>query len=126
MDNTNSKILTLSFALAAAIMGFTVHLLVKSFSAAFGVVARLADSDMVRHGFPVVFGLAVFAILQFNPRVLAWGEDVVGEIRKVVWPGRKDVTSMTIVVLIMVLISSVIISSFDLTSGAIMKWIMSQ
>jgi preprotein translocase subunit SecE len=124
MEKTNSKILTMSFAMAGAIGGLTLHLLIKSFSAAFGVVARLADSDMVRHGLPVVFGLALFAVLQFNPRVVAWGDDVATEIRKVVWPSRKDTTAMTIVVLIMVGISSVLISGFDFISGIVLKWIM--
>lgn len=124
MDKTNSKILTLSFALAGAISGLTLHFLIKSFSAAFGIVARFADSDMVRHGLPVVVGILVFALLQFNPRVVAWGDEVAVEIRKVVWPSRKDTTAMTIVVLIMVAISSVIITGFDLASGAVLKWIM--
>ncbi len=124
MDNTNSKILTLSFAIFGAICGFTLHLLIKAFSGAFGVVARLADSDLVRHGVPVAFGILVFAILQFNPKVLTWGDEVVVEIRKVVWPSRKDTTAMTIVVLIMVAISSVLITGFDLASGLVLKWVM--
>lgn len=124
MDKTNSKILTLSFAVLAAVCGFTLHLLIKAFSGAFGVVARLADSDLVRHGLPVVFGLVVFALLQFNPRVLAWADEVVVEIRKVVWPSRKDTTAMTIVVLVMVAISSVLITGFDLASGVVLKWVM--
>lgn len=117
MEKTNSKILTLSFALAAALVGFTVHLLIKAFAGAFGIVARATDSDLARHGLPIGAALVVFAALQFNPKVLAWGEEVVTEVRKVVFPSRKDVTAMTIVVVIMVLISSVIISSFDLFSA---------
>lgn len=126
MDKTNSKILTLSFAIAGAISGLTLHLLIKSFAAAFGVVARFADSDAVRHGLPVVVGILVFAALQFNPRVLTWADEVAVEIRKVVWPSRKDTTAMTIVVLVMVAISSVIITGFDLTSGLVLKWVMGQ
>jgi len=124
MENTNSKILTLSFALAGAISGLIVHLLIKSFSAAFGIVARLADSDLVRHGLPVLIGMAVFLGLQFNPKVRTWADEVVTEVRKVVWPSQKDTTAMTIVVLIMVAISSVIISAFDFASGMFLKWIM--
>ncbi|MBV2169117.1 MAG: preprotein translocase subunit SecE [Bdellovibrio sp.] len=124
MEKANSKILTLSFAIAAILVGLTTSLLIKAFAGAFGVVARAADSDIVRHGFPVVLGFAVFAVLQFNPRVLAWGEEVVTEIRKVVWPSRKDTTAMTIACVIMVLISSVIISSFDLISGFFINYLM--
>lgn len=121
MDKTNSKVLTLSFAIAGALLGFTTHLLLKSLSAAFGVVARFADTDLVRHGLPVAIGIAAFAVLQFNPRILTWGEEVVIEIRKVVWPSRKDTTAMTIVVVIMVLISSVIVTGFDLASGSVLR-----
>lgn len=117
MDKANSKILTLTFALAGALVGFTVHLLIKIFAGAFGVVARAADTDIVRHGFPVFTGILVFAVLQFSPKILAWGEEVVSEVRKVAFPSRKDTTAMTIVVVVMVLISSVIISVFDVLSA---------
>lgn len=117
MEKTNSKILTVSFAVASALLGLTISLLIKALAGAFGVIARFADNDIVRHGLPVAVGVVVFAVLQFNPKVIAWGNDVVAEVRKVVWPSRKDTTAMTIVVVIMVLISSVIISTFDLVSG---------
>ena len=124
MDKSISKILTLSFALAGALVGVTISLLMRAFAGAFGVVARLTDADIVRHGLPVAIGFAVFALLQFNPKVRAWGEEVVVEVKKVVWPSRKDTVAMTIVVLIMVAISSVIITGFDGVSAAVMKWIM--
>lgn len=124
MEKTNSKILTISFAVAAMLVGLTVSLLIKAFAGAFGVVAKLANIDLVRHGLPVAVGFAVFAALQFNPRALAWGEEVVTEIRKVVWPSRKDTTAMTIACVVMVLVSSVIISSFDLISGFFINYLM--
>ena len=124
MEKANSKILTISFAMAGMLSGLTVSLLIKAFAGAFGVVAKLADSDLFRHGAPVMVGFAVFAVLQFNPRVLAWGEEVVTEIRKVVWPSRKDTVAMTIACVVMVLISSVIISSFDLVSGFFVNYLM--
>ncbi|MBX2987399.1 MAG: preprotein translocase subunit SecE [Bdellovibrionaceae bacterium] len=121
MDKTNSKILTMSFALAAALVGFTLHLLIRILAGAFGVVARMTDSDVIRHGVPVAVALVMFAVLQFNPRVLAWGEEVVAEIRKVVWPSSKDVTAMTIIVIIFVILASIIITSFDFLSGQLMN-----
>lgn len=124
MEKTNSKILTISFAVAAFLAGLTISLLIKAFAGAFGIVARFADSDIVRHGLPVAVGFVLFAVLQFNPKVMAWGEDVVTEVRKVVWPSRKDTTAMTIACVVMVLISSVIISSFDLISGFFINFLM--
>ncbi len=124
MDKTNSKILTLSFAILGALIGLTTHLLLKSFAGAFGIVARFSDTDLVRHGLPVAVGLGLFLFLQFNTKVLAWADEVVAEILKVVWPSQKDTTAMTIVVVVMVLISSVIVSSFDFVSGYIINVMM--
>jgi len=126
MDKTNSKILTVSFAATAAILGFTLSLLIKSFAGAFGVVARLVDTDLVRHGVPVLVGLTIFLVLQFNKRVLAWGDEVVVEVRKVVWPSQKDMTAMTMVVVVMVLISSAIVTGFDAVSGYLINHLMMQ
>ena len=124
MDNTNSKIISLSFAAFSALLGLTFHLLLKALAGAFGVIARIADADLVRHILPVAVGLVVFALLQFNPRVLAWADEVVVEIRKVVWPSKKDTWAMTLVVCVMVLISSVIVTVFDFVSGYVVNHLM--
>jgi preprotein translocase subunit SecE len=124
MDKTNQKILTLSFVIFSVIISVSVSLLLKTLAGTFGVVARLHDVDLVKHGLPVAIGLVLFATLQFNKNVLAWGEDVALEIRKVVWPSRKDTTAMTIAVVVMVLISAVIITTFDVLSGSFVNYIL--
>lgn len=124
MDKANSKIITLSFAIFSALSAFTLHLLIKIFAGVFGIVARYSDLDGVRHGVPIVFGIGIFLYLQFTPKVLSWADEVIGEIRKVVWPSRKDTTAMTIVCIVMVLISSLIISSFDFISGLVINSVM--
>lgn len=124
MDKTNSKILTVSFALAGALVGLTLSLLITAFAGVFGWMARLSSVDMFRHGIPVGIGFLVFLVLQLNPRILAWGDEVVSEIRKVVWPSGKDVRVMTIVVIVMVLISSMIIASFDFVSAYLINFLM--
>lgn len=124
MDKTNSKILTVSFALTGAITAFALSLLIQAFAGIFGWVARLSGVDAFKHGVPVVAGLAIFLVLQFNPRALAWGDEVVTELRKVVWPSRKDTTAMTIVVVIMVIISSLVVSAFDMFSGYVLNFLM--
>lgn len=124
MEKTNSKIITMCFVISGLIVGLMMSLLIKAFSGAFAVIARAATSDLFRHGLPILCGFIVFAVLQFNPKIHKWAEEVVAEVRKVVWPSRKDTTAMTIVVVVMVLISSAIISSFDLISGYIVNALM--
>lgn len=124
MDKTNSKILLVSFAAAAGLLSLTLSLLLKAFAGAFGVVARFTDSDIVSHGLPALVGIGLFFTLQFHPKVRVWADDVVTEIRKVVWPSSKDTTAMTIAVVVMVLISAVIITSFDFIAGYLITKLM--
>lgn len=124
MNKNNEKILTLSFAIFAFLCGFSLHLILKSFSGAFAVIARMNENDLFKHGLPVIFGFCLFLFLQFNPKVMAWGREVVIEIAKVVFPSRKDVSALTVVVIVFVLISSVIITVFDFLSNFIVKGII--
>lgn len=124
MDRANNKIITVSFVVAAILLWLCVRLLIETFAATFGVVARAVDSDVVRHGLSVGAALALFAALQFNSRVRSWAEEVVIELRKVVFPSRKDTMAMTTVVVIMVIISGLIIMTFDFLSGYLVNSIV--
>lgn len=117
MENTNSKYVTLTIILFSALIGFTLASLLQALSGAFAVVARLSNYDMFKHGLPVVVAFIVFFSLQFNKKFLAWSDEVIAEIKKVVWPPLKDTRAMTVVVIVMVFISSIIISVFDLFSS---------
>jgi preprotein translocase subunit SecE len=124
MDKTTSKIITLSFAATAALIAFTLELLIRIFANAFSTVAKLADSDFARHGVPVLLGFALFFLFQFNPKIKTWAEEVVVEIRKIVFPTRKDTTFMTISAVVMVAISTGIIWAFDFISAYFLKLIV--
>lgn len=117
MENTNSKYVTLVFIAASALVGFTIAALLQALSGAFAVIAKLSNYDLFKHGLPVLIAFGMFFCLQFNKNILAWADEVIAEIKKVVWPPMKDTRAMTVVVIIMVFISSLIISVFDLFSG---------
>ena len=59
-----------------------------------------------------------------NGRVQLCADEVVVEIRKVVWPSKKDTWGITIVVVVMVFISAIIITAFDFFSGYIVKYLI--
>ena len=124
MNNANSKVVTLSFLSFSILVGFTVSTLLKVFSGAFGPVARAMNYDLFKHGLPVALTLALFIYLQFSPKILKWAEEVIAEIKKIVWPPSKDVRGMTVVVVVMVLISSVIVCVFDMFSGFVLNNLM--
>jgi preprotein translocase subunit SecE len=124
MDTLNSKIITVSFALFAALCAFALSILVTYLTTVSGAIAGMASNDLFKHGLPIVIGFAIFALLQFNPRVLVWANDVVNEARKVSWPAIKDIRFATLAVIVMVIISSIIISVFDVSSESLLKYII--
>ncbi len=124
MENTNSKIITMSFLAFAGLVGFTIATLLRVFSGAFGFIAKAMSYDLVKHGIPVAFAVGLFLYLQLNKKTLVWAEEVIAEVKKVVWPPGKDTRGMTIIVVVMVLISSAIVSFFDMFSGYVLNLLM--
>ena len=121
MEKDNSKIMTVGFVCAAIVTGIVIEVLFEALAASFGVVAGWRSQDVVRHGVPIAFGFVVFVSLQFNSKVKVWADEVILEVKKVVWPSQKDTTSMTVVVCMMLLIAGVVLGAFDFVSGQIIK-----
>lgn len=125
MEQSNKKVLTMSFLGAGALVAFVFKVLVTVLTpVTSGNVARIISGDFVVYILPVILGFIAFLVLQFNAKINVWADEVVTEIKKVVWPSRKDTVAMTIVVCIMVLISAVIISLFDFVSSQIVNYIV--
>jgi len=120
----NAKILTVSFLLAGAIVGIVVNALFTAFAASFAPIARAYSVEILRHGLPVGLALLTFALLQFNQTALVYADEVVSEIKKVVWPSKKDTSAMTIVVSVMLLISGIILGMFDFISQEVVKIVL--
>ena len=120
-DKSNKKIMTVSFVVVGFIVAIVMDVLLDSLAATIGAVARFRSMDLIAHGLPVAAGLITFACLQFNSKVLAWSDEVVVEIRKVVWPSRRDTSAMTIVTCVMLIISGTFLGVFDFVSRNLIK-----
>ena len=116
MENDNKKFLVISYVALAALAAFVMSLLFHTFSASSDLIARLTANELVRHGVPLLIGFGVFAALQFNPKVSVFGEEVITEVKKVVWPSRKDTFAMTIVVCVMVITAGIFLGLVDYLS----------
>lgn len=125
MESTNKKILTMSFIGAGVLLAFVVRVLVQTITpATSGVIARTLTSDFVVHILPAVLGFGFFLYLQLSKAIVKWADEVVSEIKKVVWPSRKDTVAMTIVVIVMCLISAVVIWAFDVASAFFVNYLV--
>lgn len=122
---TNRKAATVGFMSAGVLTGIALKVLVDSAAAiTTGGLGQFFAMDLFRHGLPVAGGLAVFVALQANAAIRAWGDEVVTELRKVVWPSREDTTRMTIVTCIMLVISGIALGALDLVSGKVVEWLV--
>ncbi|MES2855866.1 MAG: preprotein translocase subunit SecE [Bdellovibrionota bacterium] len=127
MENNNNKIATVSFMVAAVLIAIVVSVLMNTLAAVTtGGFGRFVAQDAVRHGLPAVIGLVCFFAFQFNKGVATWADEVITEIRRVVWPSRKDTVAMTIVVCIMLIISGVFFGILDVVSGSVVDWVLHQ
>jgi preprotein translocase subunit SecE len=117
----SKKILTVSFVLASILVAFVTGILLDLVGGMYGPAARLLSKDTVRHGFPVALGLATFLVFQLNPRIKSWADDVVIELKKVVFPSRKETVAMTVVVCIMLVISGIFLGLFDIVSSFVLN-----
>src|SRR3989338_9061606 len=62
---------------------------------------------------PIGVGIGTFAGLYRYPKSYQYMTEVVTELKKVTWPGSKDVRAATIVVIIGVLIAGAMLGVFD-------------
>jgi preprotein translocase subunit SecE len=62
--------------------------------------------------------------MQFNEKIIAWTEDVIVEVSKVVWPSHRDTMAMTIVVCVFVGIASLLLVVIDFVARNLVQMII--
>lgn len=127
MENNNNKTITVSFMVAGILMGILFMVIVDTLGAVTtGGFNRFVTQEWVRHGVPVLVGFVTFIVLQTNKKIHSWGDEVTTELKRVVWPSRKDTTAMTIVVCVMILVSGVMFGLMDVVSGSVIDWLLNR
>ena len=120
----NSKIMTMSFVAMAFWRAFMIVQVL--FENLVGFVWRRLRVFTTTKPFGTACRLALaaqtFAILQFNPKIRTWADECIAEVRKVVWPSRKDTIAMTIVCCVMVVYCwALLLVVFDFASQHLIK-----
>ncbi len=59
--------------------------------------------------------------LSFPKRVAKWWREMKSELKKVVWPSRKQVVNNTLVALVVMFVAAIVIWGFDEIAQAIVK-----
>lgn len=126
MDQSNQtqKIVLMGFVALAATAAYVTKVLMEVMAATTGWFARLYDNLLIQHGVPAALGIGLFALFMFKPAIKKWGEEVVIEVSKVVWPSRKDTQQLTVAVTIIILFAGLILGAFDMVSKGTINFIL--
>jgi preprotein translocase subunit SecE len=90
----------------------------------FMLMEKYSWSGLLIYGLPLVLGIIVYVLCYRLEQVNVYMSEVVAEIKKVVWPTRKETWAATIVVLIAVLISGAMLGVFDWLSASLLRYIL--
>src|SRR5262245_17007420 len=123
-EKSNQSLITFAFVVAGFLAFFITNVVMEVLAGTFGAVARLRSMDAVHHGLPFGMGILVFLLLFLNPKVYTWADESVTEVRKVVWPSRKDTTAMTIVCCVMVVVAGIGFGVFDFFASHLVKMVV--
>lgn len=120
----NLKIVTVSFIILSFLVVFVVQVIFETLAVIFGVVANYYSMDLFRHGVPIVVGILTFTVFQLHQPYQKLADEVVTEVRKVVWASKKELYSMTVLVCVILVISGVVLGVFDLVAGTSVRFFM--
>jgi preprotein translocase subunit SecE len=81
-------------------------------------------NDLAINGVAIVVAAVAAVATYRNERVFSSVVDVTRELEKVSWPTRKETSAATVVVLVTVIISAVILSSFDALWAFFTNWFL--
>ena len=115
-----NKFVHLTFALAALLVAFVVS---RATDWAWSYFAK--PNDLVINGFAILVAATAAVVAYRNERVHASVVEVTRELEKVTWPTRKETSAATVVVIVTVLISAAILSSFDVLWSKLTTWFLS-
>jgi preprotein translocase subunit SecE len=120
-ENNNQSIVTFAFVVLGFIAYGIAWVLFELAAETFGGAAALRSSELWKNGIPVATGIITFIVLITNKTSNTWGEESVTELRKVVWPSRKDTIAMTMVCCAVVVFFGIGLGIFDFVSSQVVK-----
>jgi preprotein translocase subunit SecE len=118
----NQRYIVFAFLALAAVLGAALHGLAVPMVARF----EMSDPDIlgVLNGTSlagILFGITVFIVLMRLPKVITFTDEVITELRKVVWPTRDETVRNATIVIGTVAVLSLILGTYDYVWAQITK-----
>ncbi|BDW09959.1 protein translocase subunit SecE [Polynucleobacter sp. SHI8] len=117
---SEQKNLTKDASESNLVAGISIALILGSLIGYYGLATQPL---MIRLGVLVggiVIALGLVAVTPTGKRFLAYAKDSVNEVKKVVWPSRKETTQMTLIVFAFVVVMAIFLWSAD----KIIEWLI--
>ncbi len=119
----NQRYIVLAFVAFAAILGAAVHGIAVPLVARFDlsdpeIIPGIANATSL---VSIALSIGTFITLMRMSTVISYTDEVIGELRKVVWPTRDETVRNATIVLGTVLVLSLILGAYDYIWGAITK-----
>jgi preprotein translocase subunit SecE len=114
-----NKFVHLTFAVGALLAAFVISRAVD-----WGWSYFTKPNDLVVNLLAIVVAGGAAIATYRNERAYSSIVEVTRELEKVTWPTRKETSAATVVVLVTVMISAIILSSFDALWAAFTNWFL--
>jgi len=114
-----NKFVHLTFAIGGLLAAFV---LARAIDWGWSYFAK--PNDLVVNALAIAVAAAAAISVYRNERAYASVVEVTRELEKVSWPTRKETSAATIVVLVTVMISAIVLSSFDALWAAFTNWFL--
>jgi len=114
-----NKFVHLFFALAGLLLAFVLS---RTGDWVWGYFAK--PNELILNAASLLIASVAAIVAYRNEAVFASIHDITKELEKVTWPTRKETSAATVVVLVTVLVSAVILSSFDALWAGLTNWFL--
>jgi len=113
MEKQHQKWVNLSYLLIAIFAYYVFFVSTQRIAAAYDLEVTIRNIDLIVRILSFVVGGICFGVLYRNAKINTFMNEVVQELSRVTWPGQKETTNATVVVIIMVMISGMILGFLD-------------
>jgi preprotein translocase subunit SecE len=121
MDKFTRNAFSLTLFAIAVVFGYTTKVAMDRVMSYMDIYVRSTALQVAISIFPILVGAASAYITYRIEKVKNYILEVIAEVKKVVWPNKKETWGATVVVIIAVIISGIVLGIFDWMAGLLLS-----
>ena len=125
MDKFTRNAFLATLLAIAVVVGYTTKVAVERVMAYMDIYVRNISLQVVINLLPILVAGAAAYITYRTEKIKNYLLEVIAEVKKVVWPNKKETWGATVVVIIAVIISGIVLGLFDWLSGLLLSLFLS-